>query len=97
MVKKVNTVLVKEEDIEVYNPDTGEFILNHPTKYYIQLATGDFLFLRTRDRLVAQQYVDSIYGEGFYTVKSCKQGSGSGNYTCRGVATRPSPTSKILI
>lgn len=94
-IPKVKTVLVPEDEIEVYDPDTGEFIFNEPAKYFIQLATGDLLFFRTRNRLLAQQYVDHVYGKGFYSVKSCKQGSGSGNYTCRGVGTRPSPSSSI--
>ena len=86
--KKIKTTLVKESEIEIWDEDSGSFILNQPSKYMIQLATGDLLFIHTRDRLAAQTFVDSEYGKGFYTVKQCKQGSGSGEYTASGTTTR---------
>ena len=88
MSKTIKTTLVKESEIEVWDQESESFVLNQPSKFYVTLATGDLLFLHTRDRLAAQQYVDSEYGKGFYTVKQCKQGSGSGEYTCTGSNTR---------
>ena len=86
--KKIKTTLVKENEIEIWDEGSESFILNQPSKYMIQLATGDLLFIHTRDRLAAQAFVDSEYGKGFYTVKQCKQGSGSGEYTASGTTTR---------
>lgn len=86
--KKIKTTLVKESEIELWDDESESFILNQPSKYMIQLATGDLLFIHTRDRLTAQGFVDTEYGKGFYTVKQVKQGSGSGNYTCTGTSTR---------
>ena len=40
-----------------------------PTKFYIIDAFNDAIFIRTRDRLKAQEIVDSIYGKGFFTIK----------------------------
>ena len=40
-----------------------------PTKFYIIDAFNDAVFIRTRDRLKAQEIVDSIWGKGFFTVK----------------------------
>lgn len=82
--KKIKTTLVKENEIEVWDDESESFTLNQPSKYMIQLATGDLLFIHTRDRLTAQGFVDSEYGKGFYTVKQIKQGSGSGEYTASG-------------
>ena len=88
MTKPIKTTLVKESEIEVWDQESESFGLNQPSKFYVTLATGDLLFLHTRDRLAAQQYIDSEYGKGFYTVKQCKQGSGSGEYTASGTTTR---------
>ena len=88
MTKTIKTTLVKESEIEVWDQESESFVLNQPSKFYVTLATGDLLFLHTRDRLAAQQYIDSEYGKGFYTVKQCKQGSGSGEYTATGSNSR---------
>ena len=88
MAKTIKTTLVKESEIEVWDEESGSFVLNQPSKFFVTLATGDLLFLHTRDRLAAQQYIDSEYGKGFYIVKQCKQGSGSGEYTALGANSR---------
>lgn len=84
----MKTTLVKEADIEVYSEEYEGFILNEPAKFSVKLATGDILFLHCRSRAEAQQYVDSIYSPGFYSVRQHKQGSGSGNVTCSGSNSR---------
>lgn len=86
--KKIKTTLVLEDQIEVWDEETESFILNQPSKYMVQLATGDLLFIHTKDRQAAQDYVDSQYGKGFYVVKQCKMGSGSGEYTATGSNSR---------
>lgn len=88
MTKTIKTTLVKESEIEVWDEESESFVLNQPSKFYVTLATGDLLFIHTRDRLVAQRFIDSEYGKGFYTVKQCKQGSGSGEYTATGSNSR---------
>lgn len=88
MTKTIKTTLVKESEIEVWDQESESLVLNQPSKFYVTLATGDLLFLHTRDRLAAQRFIDSEYGKGFYTVKQCKQGSGSGEYTASGSTTR---------
>ena len=42
-----------------------------PSAFYIKLATGEYLFIHTRDRAAAQQYVNDEYG-GRYTLRSGK-------------------------
>ena len=92
--KPIKTTIILEKDIEVWNDVSESFVLNQPSKYFVQLATGDLLFIHTRDRLMAQEYIDSEYGKGFYLIKQCKSGAGSGNYTCVGTATRARPSSR---
>ncbi len=86
--KPIKITIVPEKDSEVWDEASESFVLNQPSKYFVQLATGDLLFIHTRDRLAAQEYIDSEYGKGFYSVKQCKQGTGSGSYTCTGTQTR---------
>lgn len=88
MTKTIKTTLVKESEIEVWDEESESFVLNQPSKFFVTLATGDLLFLHTRDRLAGQHYVDSQYGKGFYVVKQCKMGSGSGEYTASGTTSR---------
>lgn len=88
MSKEIKTTLVKESEIEVYDDESGQFVYNQPSKFMIQLATGDLLFIHTRDRLTAQKFADDTYGKGFYSVKQVKQGTGSGEYTAGGTTSR---------
>lgn len=45
---------------------------NPPTGYYIRDAMGDFVFIKSRSRKVAQQLVNDKYGTRKYTVSSSK-------------------------
>ena len=88
MSEEIKTTLVKESEIEIYDDESGQFVYNQPSKFMIQLATGDLLFIHTRDRLTAQRFADDTYGKGFYLVKQVKQGTGSGEYTAGGTTSR---------
>lgn len=64
-----------------------------PGSFYIRDALGDYFFLKTSDRLKAQQAVDLIYGRGKYTVvaakiEKTKSKLESGGYSCTGTSTR---------
>lgn len=64
-----------------------------PGSYYIRNALGDYLFLKTADRKTAQEFINSEYGKGRYTVVAAKIEKGkskleSGGYSCTGTATR---------
>lgn len=84
---ELKTTLVSESEIEIYDEETGSFIFNAKGKYYIQLATGDYLFFNTRDRQKCVDYVKENF-DSKYTIRTAKQSAGSGNYTCTGVGTR---------
>jgi len=43
-----------------------------PCTFYIKDAMGDFVFVKTRNRKVAQELVNDEYGHGKYTVSSSK-------------------------
>jgi len=83
----VKTTLVPENEIEYYDEESGSFLFNAKGKFYIQLATGDYLFFNTKDRQKVIDYIKEYY-DGKYTVRTAKQSQGSGNYTCKGTSTR---------
>lgn len=56
--------------------------------FYIVNAMGNYVWIKTIDRTVAQLAVDTYYGKGFYTVKSIRGAKGGESVTCRAVATR---------
>ena len=60
--KEVQTVLVSYEDyVDVdFNP---------PSKYFIRLATGDYLYMKTNKRSVAQEYVNENY-DNLYVIRA---------------------------
>lgn len=75
MSKVVETIRITFDDFTC--PD-----FNHPSKWFILDALGDYVFIKTRKRDVAQQWVDSEYGQGKYSVRSYTQ-SASGKVTAR--------------
>lgn len=60
--KELQTVLVSYE--EWCDPE-----FNPPSRLFIRVATGDYLFLKTNKRSVAQEYVNENYG-GIYVIRS---------------------------
>lgn len=85
-VKTIKTVVVTYEDFSQW-----DFI---PVgSFYIRMATGDYLFLKTSDRKAAQTFVNNEFGSGKYTVVPAKVQKTvsrleSGGLSCTGTATR---------
>lgn len=64
-----------------------------PATFFIQNAMGDYIFIHTAKRQVAQDWVDAEYGKGRYTVKASKLQATkskleSGGFSACGTATR---------
>lgn len=55
-------------------------------RFYFRNALGDYVFVKTRDRAKAQQYINEEYG-GLYSLKTYTQESGGGT-GCKATATR---------
>lgn len=53
----------------------------HPSKYYFVCATGDRVYIHTRDRARAQKYIEDEYG-GRYTLRADGR-EGGGGTGCR--------------
>lgn len=84
--------VVQASDIESYDEEEG-FSFKHPSKYYFVDAMGQYIYIHTRDMKIAVEYIKEHY-DGRYTVRTAKQSSGSGSYTCTGTATRARPSSR---
>lgn len=69
MTKQVETIRITFA--EFTSPD-----FNNPSKWFVLDALGDYVFIKTRKRDVAQQWVDSEYGIGKYRVSSYTQSGG---------------------
>jgi len=86
----------KKKDIKVtivdYNSFT-DYLFIPPATFYIQNAMGEYIFVHTASRAIAQEYIDSLYGKSRYTIVASKlqktvSKSESGELSCRGTATR---------
>jgi hypothetical protein len=94
MTKKVKSTVVEGCDLEVWDEAEGTFVTHYPSKYYIVNSLGQYVFYHCRNRSDAQAQANKDFGEGKYSVRQASMGSGSGNYTCVGVATRARPSSR---
>jgi len=70
-----------------------DYLFIPPSTFYIQNAMGEYWFVHTSSRVVAQEYIDSVYGKNRYTVVASKlqktvSKSESGELSCRGTDTR---------
>lgn len=85
---------VKELKVTVVDYQTfTDYLFNPPSTFYIQNAMGEYIFVHTASRQVAQEYIDAVYGKSRYTVVASKLQktvvkSESGGLSCRGTATR---------
>ncbi len=64
----------KKKEIETFTVSHWEstsltFIPPARCKYYIKDALGDFTYVKTSKRAIAQERIDEIYGEGKYKVR----------------------------
>lgn len=59
-----------------------------PASFFIKNAVGEFVFIHTRDRSVAQTYIDNTYGVGKYKVNASKMQKPKKEVTARGYQTR---------
>ena len=40
-----------------------------PSRYYVINAFGDYIFVKVRERIKAQDIIDSVYGKNFYKIR----------------------------
>lgn len=85
-MSEIKITVVEAHEIENYDEEEG-FSFQHPSKYYFVNASGQYVYVHTRDRQKVVDYIKEEYG-GKYTVRTAKQSKGSGEYTCTGSNSR---------
>jgi hypothetical protein len=80
MTKSVKTTVVSFAE-------TQDLDFTHPSKWYINNALSEVVYIHVRDRASAIQYVKEEYG-GKYTVKCSGIQKNKGSLTCTGSETR---------
>jgi hypothetical protein len=63
--------------------ETYEEFYRDPSKWYINLATGDKCFFHCRDKNVAQVACDEYWGKGMHKIKTTVTPKSDKNITCR--------------
>lgn len=86
VVKELKTVIVKFDKFTEW-----DFI--PPGSFYVRIASGDYLFIKTSDRSAAQKYLNDEFGIAKYTaiptkIQKSKSKQTNGGYSCTGTATR---------
>ena len=92
MSKPVESVVVPENEAEIYSEDEGRFVLNAKSNWYILDALGNRVYYLTRNRADAQKQADLDY-DGKYTVRAVKDQKSkskleSGGLSCSGSNSR---------
>lgn len=93
MSKPVESIIIPESEAEVYSEDEGRFVLNCPSNFYIINALGERVFFKTRNRQLAQDACDEMYGKGRYVIRTVKDTKSkskleSGGLSCSGSNSR---------
>lgn len=72
-IEGVSYVLNGEQRISVVGfTEFSEYDFVPPATFFVQNAMGHYIFIHTADRAKAQEWVNSEYGKGRYTVKASK-------------------------
>lgn len=92
MTKKIESVTVPAEELEIYSEEEGRFVINSKSNFYIINALGEYVFYLTKDRAKAQQQADLDW-DGRYTIRAIKDQKNkskleSGGLSCYGTQTR---------
>lgn len=93
MNKPVEHVVIPENEAEIYSEEEGRFILNSVSNFYCINALGERIFFKTKNRALAQEACDELYGKGRYVIRSIRDTKGksrqeSGEVSVRGSNSR---------
>lgn len=93
MNKSVESVVIPESEAEVYCEEEGRFVLNAPSNFYCINALGERIFFKTKNRALAQEACDELYGKGRYVIRAVKDQKTkskmeSGGLSCSGSNSR---------
>ena len=81
-MKKIDTTVI--EDLSKLN-ENG---FKHPSKYYFINSLGWAVYIHTRSREVAEQYITDEYSKGFFKLRTSSLEKTTKDLTCTGSNTR---------
>lgn len=88
---------MKKMKITVVSPEQmQEEGFRNPSKYYFVNAMGESVFIHTRDRQEATQYVKDEYG-GKYNIRTSSDEKVKGEVSCRGFSNNKSLAGSRLV
>ena len=82
MTKEILTTIVPETQ-DMDGPD-----FKAPSNFFYVNSLGDKVFLHTRSRKAAREWLDKEYGKGFFQLRTFKIESTNQPLSVRGVETR---------
>lgn len=93
MSKPVEHVIIPESEAEVWSDEEQRFILNSVSNFYCINALGERVFFKTKNRALAQEACDDLYGKGRYVIRAVKDQKSkskleSGGLSCSGSNSR---------
>lgn len=91
-MSEIESVVVTDEQFEVWSKEEQQFVINSPSNFYLVNAKGDKVFYLTKDRAEAQRQANLDF-DSKYTIRcirdqKTKIRNEAGIYTCRGTSTR---------
>jgi len=96
MNKPVEHVVIPENEAEIYSEEEGRFILNSVSNFYCINALGERIFFKTKNRALAQEACDELYGKGRYGIRSIRDTKGKSRQENGEVSVRGSNTRKCF-
>lgn len=82
MSKEIETIVI-DSYVDMDDPE-----FKAPSNYYIINSLGDRVFILTRSRAKATQYITDNYGKGFFKLRTIKIEKTNKPLSVRGTATR---------
>ena len=80
--KEIETIII-DSYVDVDDPE-----FKAPSNYYIINSLGERVFITTRSRAKAEQWITDTYGAGFFKLRTMKIERTSKPLSVRGTATR---------
>lgn len=82
MSREIETIII-DSYVDMDDPE-----FKAPSNYYIINSLGDRVFILTRNRAKATQYITDNYGKGFFKLRTIKIEKTNKPLSVRGTATR---------
>lgn len=94
MSKQFKVTVVDAANSEVWDDEFEGFVFNILANFYFLNAMGEIVWLHTRSRSEALNYIKEHY-DGKYALRTARDSKSNGNLTCSGVNSRKGFSSQL--